>query len=107
MLNQNKIVSWYNSAVDKVEIGDLILLYHNKKGFIAVGFAITNPEINEAFKDESFVEINWICKSLNNPINHNDIEFNGAFARTAQKVTVNYKKLFIEMAKRAVIKNKI
>jgi predicted Mrr-cat superfamily restriction endonuclease len=107
MLKQNKIVSWYNSAIDKVKEGDLILLYHNQIGFIAIGFAISNPEYNEEFKEENFVEVSWICKTFDNPINHNDIEFKGAFSRTAQKVTINYKRLFIEMAKRATTISKI
>jgi len=102
MLRQNKIVSWYNSAIDKIKKGDLILLYHNKKGFIGIGFAISNPEYNEEFKDENFIEVNWICKTFDNPIKYENIEFNGAFSRTVQQASVNYKKLFEEMAQRLI-----
>lgn len=102
MLKQNRIASWYNSAVNKIQQGDLILLHHNKKGFIAIGFATSNFKQHFEFSEEEWIEVKWIFKDFDNPINHNDIDFNGAFLRTVQNVSIDYKKLLIEMSKRAV-----
>jgi len=102
MLKQNRIASWYNSAVNKIKKGDLILLHHNRKGFIAIGFTTSDFKQHFEFSEEKWIEVKWIFKDFNNPINHNDIDFNGAFLRTVQNVSIDYKKLFIEMSKRAV-----
>ena len=100
MLNQNRVISWYNTQLQNIKIGDLILLYHNDEGFIGVGIAINKMQTNEEFKDEHFVEVKWIFKSINNPILHKDIEYKGMFNKTAQICSINFEKLFEEISKR-------
>jgi len=68
----------------------------------AAGFALSDPECNEEFKEELFVEVRWIFKNFDNPIDANNIEYSGIFNTTAQRVTVNYEKLLIEISQKLV-----
>lgn len=78
MLRQNRIATYYNKRnnVDKINKGDLILLYHNSNRIIAVGFAVNGP--NHDFIDfdnlEHWVDINWFWKSRFNE-HHEPIDF--------------------------------
>ena len=100
MLNQNRVISWYNTQLQNIKKGDLILLYHNDKGFIGVGFAITKMKDSYECENEHFVEVKWILKTFDNPIQANNIDFKGMFNKTAQVCSINFEKLFEEISKR-------
>ncbi len=80
MIRHNKVAAFYDkrTKVDKIEKGDLVLLYHNDNRIIAVGFAIDGP--NHDFEDlelvEHWVDVNWFWKASFNkkfePINSID-----------------------------------
>jgi len=111
MLRQNKAAAYYGrrDAVDKIDRGDLVLLYHNDNRVIAVG-AVVNPFEGHDYADfealEHWVDVNWLWKAAfdenDKPINfidRNDLGItmvNG----TAVNVTgqIDYKALFSEIA---------
>ena len=112
MLRQNKVSAYYERAtrVDKINVNDLVLLYHNNNRIIAVG-AVVNDSEGHDFKDldiEHWVDVNWLWKdnfdkSKNpiNPIIRNDIGIT-MVNNTVVNITdqVDYKKLFEEITKR-------
>ncbi len=84
-LNQNRVVLWWREQFNATDLsilktGDLILAYHNKRRIIGIGFALSEKKVPPACLDkegkamEEFVDIDWIFKGLNNPINLTDIE---------------------------------
>jgi predicted Mrr-cat superfamily restriction endonuclease len=113
MLRQNKVSAYYDRAttVDKINVNDLVLLYHNDNRIIAVGAVVNNSEGHD-YKDldtiEHWVDVNWLWKdnfdeSKNpiNPINRNVIGIK-MVNNTVVNITdqVDYKKLFEEITKR-------
>jgi len=111
MLRQNKAAAFYDRSVtiDKIEKGDLILLYHNQNRIIAVG-AVIEAFVGHDFSDiedvEHWVDVNWIWKSVfdedDNPVTYID--------RNTLKITmvnntvvnvteqIDFKQLFSEIA---------
>ncbi|CAG35132.1 hypothetical protein [Desulfotalea psychrophila] len=111
MLRQNKAAAFYGKAseVDKIEKGDLVLLYHNKNRIISVGAVVTPYEghdFSAMAKIEHWVDVNWLWKAdfdsdfkPTNSINRNDIGItmvNGTVVNVSSQVS--YKKLFAAIA---------
>lgn len=67
MLEQNRVMSYYDrrTEVDKINDNDLVLLYHNKTGIIAVGFALETKlhDFDDISKIEHWKNVNWIWKA--------------------------------------------
>jgi predicted Mrr-cat superfamily restriction endonuclease len=122
MLRQNKIAAFYESAgkLDKISVGDLVLLYHNDNRIIAVGCVVAPPNKgHEIFgaamnSEEHTVDVNWLWKAsldpktwelTSSPINRHDIgRASGGIDmvyNTVVEVTekVDYQKLFSEIAR--------
>ena len=109
---QNRIVTWYKNDLNKISKGDLILSYNNKKTIIAVGYAISDlksydNEPNQSKTDEQWVDVEWICKCISNPIKLNDIEsnskvgmFNGIIFNWTKHIDTF--KLLVEIGKRKI-----
>jgi len=94
------VISWYNTQLQNIKKGDLVLLYHNAKGFISIGIATTKMKDSYECENEHFVEVKWILKTFDNPIKANYIDFKGNFNKTAQVCSINFEKLFEEISKR-------
>ena len=112
MLRQNKVSAYYDrkEAVDKIESGNLILLYHNQNRIIAVGCAISS--ISNDFDDiqdiEHSVDVNWLWKANfdnsyepTNYINRNEVNIT-MVNNTVVNITeqLDYKELFAQIALR-------
>lgn len=106
MLRQNKAASFYgrNKAIDKIKKGNLVLIYHNKTGVIAVGAVVKNKQKHD-FPDthhiEHWVDLNWLWKAEfddENPINPIDCKVLGVpvVGKAVIEITkqLNYKVLF-------------
>jgi predicted Mrr-cat superfamily restriction endonuclease len=111
MLRQNKAAAFYDRSgtIDKIEKGDLILLYHNQNRVIAVGavfVAFSGHDFIDIENVEHWVDVNWLWKSefdvQDNPKNYIDRNNIGITMvnNTVVNITdqVNYKKLFEEIA---------
>ena len=109
MLRQNKAAAFYSRGpeIDKIEKGDLVLLYHNQNRVIAVG-AVVTPYQGHDFKDmeiEHWVDVNWLWKAdfdANyepvNPINRKDLGIrmvNGTVVNVTDQV--DYKELLSQI----------
>lgn len=112
MLRQNKAAAFYDraSAIDQIDKGDLVFLYHNQNRIIAVGTVVT-PFEGHDFKEmevEHWVDVNWLWKadfdSKFEPINSIDRKSLGIkfTAGTVNNVTeqIDYKELFVQIANR-------
>jgi hypothetical protein len=66
MLQQNRVIAYYDrrAEINKIQNGDLVLLYHNQTGIIAVGYALNSDfhDFEDITKVENWVNINWIWK---------------------------------------------
>ncbi len=117
MLRHNKAAGYYPSKpqLDRIQIGDLVLLYHNENRVIAIGCVVSPPQEHD-YEDiaiaETWVDVNWLWKAdfnkldPTNPINRHNIGL-GSFAGIEFRVTVlevtnhlDYKALFSEIASR-------
>ncbi len=111
MLRQSKAAAYYGRAceVDKIDKGDLVLLYHNDNRIIAVGCVVKSYDGHD-FEDmhdiEHWVDTNWIWKAsfdnqLNplNPIDRRSLSINMVNG-TVVNITnqINYQKLLEEIA---------
>ncbi len=112
MLRQNKVSAFEEGRhkVDKIQIGDIVLLYHNENRVIAVGFALNTDQhdYTDVKEFEHFIDINWIWKvdcdqkyNLLNPINRYDLKIT-MVNNTVVNITdqIDYKILFEEIGKR-------
>ena len=111
MLRHNKASAYYDRAseVDRIQKGDLVLLYHNDNQIIAVGAALYGYEghdYNDINEIEHWVDVNWLWKvSLDagfkptNSINRNKLGIT-MVGKTVVNVTdqIDYKVLFEEIA---------
>ena len=118
MLRHNKAAAYHdtwNTQIDPIEKGDLILLYHNNNKIIAVGFvvkAFESHDYQETMGDvEHWVDVNWLWKvsfdnQLNpiNPIMRTDELNIPVVLRTVINITehINYRLLLEEVAKRQI-----
>ena len=111
MLRQNKASAFYSrgQTVDKIESGDLVLLYHNQNRVIAVGAVVTKfqgHDFVDTLPIEHWVDVNWLWKTDidkgENPtdfIDRNKIGItmvNGTVINITDQV--NYKELFAQIA---------
>lgn len=68
MLNQNRVMTYYTRRfeIDKIQKNDLVLLYHNQTGIVAVGFALEKElhDFSDIQNIEHCVNVNWIWKAL-------------------------------------------
>jgi predicted Mrr-cat superfamily restriction endonuclease len=111
MLRQGKVSSFYQEAdrVDKLQQGDLVLLYHNNNRIIAVGSVLSQFDRDDFTNDEStenWSDVNWLWKARLNehyePIEHIDRNTVGVtnILRVVNRVTdqVDYRALMVEIA---------
>jgi len=80
---QNRVVVWYQKlkALSGVKCGDLIFAYANDDNITGIGFAKSLQEhfISKDVAEEEWIYVNWIFKSIKNPISiidlyHSDLE---------------------------------
>ena len=104
-LEQNRVILWERdgkSNLSEIRKGDLILVYHNQKRVIGVGFAISEREIVDS--REETLNVDWIFKNLDNPIKLDNIEskkigmFHGAIFNWTENIDTF--KLLTEIGKR-------
>ncbi len=70
MIRHNKVAAYYNPAnskIDKIEKGDLVLLYHNDNQIVAVG-CVVKEFVRHVFQQcmndiEHWADVNWIWKA--------------------------------------------
>ncbi|SFC12917.1 hypothetical protein SAMN05421780_10324 [Flexibacter flexilis DSM 6793] len=78
MLRQNRVSAFYDrkDTIDKIMVGDLVLLYHNQNRIIAAGFALGNMlhDFEEVKSIEHSVDVNWIWKAVFDE-NYNPVNF--------------------------------
>lgn len=111
MLRQNKAAAFYDRApaIDQIDRGDLVLLYHNQNRIIAVGTVVTpfeGHDFQELEKVEHWVDVNWLWKAdfdskfePVNAINRNSLGIkmvNGTVVNVTEQV--DYKELFVQIA---------
>lgn len=65
MLRQNRAAAFYDRAqeIDKIEKGDVVLLYHNDNRIIAVGAVVVpfeGHDFGDIEKVEHWVDVNWL-----------------------------------------------
>jgi hypothetical protein len=104
-LKQNRIILWYRDEkpnLKHIQKGDLVLAYHNELRVIAVGFALSERTTCDNFEKEEFVDVDWIWKNLENPIQLNNIQsenkvkmFNGSIFNWTENIDT--KKLLSEI----------
>jgi hypothetical protein len=95
-LNQNRVILWWRenqTDFGHIKKGDLILAYHNEKRIIAVGFATSIKQFSCENEGEQFVDVDWIWKNLEKPIQLNDIQsenkvkmFNGSIFNWTENI---------------------
>jgi hypothetical protein len=118
MIRHNKVAAYYtgyNTQIDLINKGDLVLLYHNQNRIIAVGFVVKGFAGHDYQKDmgtanEHWADVNWIWKAsfdtqLNpvNPIIRTDVDIT-MVGKTVVNITdqLDYKRLLEEIAKKQV-----
>jgi len=115
VINQNRIILWHRKgkpSLSKISKGDLILSYNKKKTIVAVGYAVServsydnSPSWVNVSKEE-WVNVDWICTCISNPIKLDDIVSNKItmFSGSIFKWTHNIDtfKLLTEIGKRKI-----
>ena len=113
MLRQNRVAAYYEARIklDRIEEGDLVLLYHNENRIIAVGAALSSYESHD-FDDiksiEHWVDVKWLWKANfnNNFEPTNSIQREKLGITSVRPTTINvtdqvdYRALFEEIAKK-------
>ncbi len=118
MIRHNKVCAYYrtfNTQIDIILKGDLVLLYHNDNRIIAVGFVVKSfrphdYQTDMGIADEHWADVNWIWiasfdDQLNpvNPIIRTDLDIK-MVNRTVVNITdqLDYRSLFEEIGKRQI-----
>jgi len=116
MIRHNKVAAYFddwNTQIDLIKKGDLVLLYHNKNRIIAVGCVVKGFEPHDyqqtmGTADEHWADVNWLWKAsfddqLNpvNPIIRTDVDIT-MVGKTVVNITeqLDYRLLLEEIAKR-------
>jgi len=110
MLRQNRVAAYYTRAhaIDKIGVGDLVLLYHNDNRIIAVGAVVTafkGHDFSDITDVEHSADVNWIWianftdSNPTNPINRNTVGIT-MVNNTVVNVTdqIDYRVLFEEIS---------
>ena len=80
MLRHNKAAGFYGrkGQLNPIQVGDLILLYHNQNRIVAVGCAVSAPQEHD-YDDigdvETWVDVNWLWKANFDTLKHWKDEF--------------------------------
>ena len=116
MLRHNKAAGYYDagSQLNGIQIGDVVMLYHNQNRIVAIGCVVSQPQQYD-FEDiahfETWVDANWLWKAdfnqndqTNNFIDRRNIGLGVLagieLARTVIEVTnhLDYKALLAEIS---------
>lgn len=105
--NDNLIYIWQKEnkkrTLKNINQCDWILAYHNKKQIVGVGIATAKSAIDEDTKE--WINVNWLCQNLDNPIHLADIESDKKVSMFREAVfnwteNISMKKLLTEIGKR-------
>lgn len=112
MLHQNRVIAYYDrrTEIDKIQENDLVLLYHNQTGIIAVGFAlkIETHDFSVIQEVEHWANVNWIWKAtfdekinqFKNPIDRRIIGIDNVFGTVLKIDSLNTNILLTEIGRR-------
>ena len=112
MLQQNRVIAYYDrrAEINKIQNSDLVLLYHNQTGIIAVGYALKSEthDFEDIRKVEQWVNVNWIWKDkfntienkFENPINRKTLGIENVFGTVIEINNLESFNLLNELGKR-------